>query len=250
MPTTTAFLGLTSYVSTTDASSILIYTYNDQVSGSGTNQNLGILDASASRVSASLTTLSGSMVGMSASIIAISASIANMTASPITAPYQDLMPMDGIPPFSGLQSAAFEYAETSSSATNKPIFPQLIFDDATNEGRQWFFRVPTVSGSTCSIKINGRMAGANSTKTLTLATQFACISVGDTSASGKFFAPAQSATVTVPDAANTEFQVIIPITNSDSLASADDCSVVLYRDVTDTAVGDFIMTSGRVHFNV
>jgi hypothetical protein len=156
------------------------------------------------------------------------------------------MPSDSIPPLSGLQSAGFEYIETSSSAINKPIYPQLRFDDTTNEGRQWRFRVPTISGSNCMIKISGRMAGVNSTKTLTLAAQFACTSVGDTSASAKFFAPVNSATVSVPDASNAQFETIITIIDSDSITSGDDCSFVLYRDTTDTAVGDFIFTSARI----
>ena len=253
MPTTTSFLGLTAYRSTTDASSVLIYTYNDQISGSGTTQNLGILDASASRVSASLIVISASMSGMSASIVQISASLANMTASPITAPYQDLMPQTSIPPLSGssLYGAAFEYIETSSSATYKPIFAQLRFDDTSNEGRQWIFRVPTVTGSSCTVRISGRMASPNSSKNVILGVQLACTSVGDTSGSTKSFATATTATVTVPDAANTQFGVTIPIIYSDSLATADDCTLLLYRDAaTDTASGDFIMTSGRIHFNV
>jgi len=193
-----------------------------------------------------LIVINASTISNSASIAIITASLVAMSASPITAPYIDLMPEMSIPPLSGLQAAAFEYVETSSSATNKPVYPQLRFDDITNEGRQWRFRVPTISGSNCVIKVSGRMAGANSTKTLTLSTQFACISVGDTSASSKFFAPINSATVTVPNAANQQFESIITITNSDSIASEDDCTLVLYRDTTDTAVGDFVYTSARI----
>jgi len=41
MPNATPFLGLITYKSITDASSVLVYDYNDQISGSGGTQNLG-----------------------------------------------------------------------------------------------------------------------------------------------------------------------------------------------------------------
>jgi hypothetical protein len=55
-------LGLTTYKTTIDASSVLVYDYVDQVSGSSTTQNLGIIDAFAGNTSASLILISASMV--------------------------------------------------------------------------------------------------------------------------------------------------------------------------------------------
>lgn len=81
MPVITPSLGLTTYKMATDASSILIYTMNDQVSGSATTQNLGIIDSFAGNTSSSLTIISGSVVSHSASLVALSASMTMVTGS-------------------------------------------------------------------------------------------------------------------------------------------------------------------------
>lgn len=62
MVATTPNLGLTTYKTTIDASSVLVYDYVDQVSGSSTTQNLGIIDAFAGQTSASFVLVSASMV--------------------------------------------------------------------------------------------------------------------------------------------------------------------------------------------
>jgi hypothetical protein len=64
MSGTTPYLGLTSYQTVTDASSVLIYDYVDQTSGSSSTQNLGIIDTHASNTSASLILISASMVNV------------------------------------------------------------------------------------------------------------------------------------------------------------------------------------------
>ena len=61
MTATTPSLGLTTYDTIIDASSVLLYSYFDQVSGSGTSQNLGIIDNFANITSASLVNISGSL---------------------------------------------------------------------------------------------------------------------------------------------------------------------------------------------
>ena len=58
---TTTNLGLTTYSTITDASSVLIYDYIDQVSGSVVTSNLSIIDTFAGNISASLTTISASL---------------------------------------------------------------------------------------------------------------------------------------------------------------------------------------------
>jgi len=61
---TTTNLGLTTYSTITDASSVLIYDYIDQVSGSVVTSNLSIIDAFAGNTSASLTDISASLVAV------------------------------------------------------------------------------------------------------------------------------------------------------------------------------------------
>ena len=58
---TTTNLGLTTYSTITDASSVLIYDYIDQVSGSVVTSNLSIIDTFAGNISASLTAISASL---------------------------------------------------------------------------------------------------------------------------------------------------------------------------------------------
>jgi len=58
---TTTNLGLTTYSTITDASSVLIYDYIDQVSGSIVTSNLSIIDTFAGNISASLTAISASL---------------------------------------------------------------------------------------------------------------------------------------------------------------------------------------------
>lgn len=61
MTQTTTKLGLISYNTALDASSKTVYEYVNEVSGSLTTQNLGILDNFATEVSASIVEISGSM---------------------------------------------------------------------------------------------------------------------------------------------------------------------------------------------
>ena len=81
MPTTTPNLGLTAYNTVTDASSVLIYAYADQVSGCATGQNLQRIDTFAGNTSSSLTIISASVVSHSASLVTLSASMVIANAS-------------------------------------------------------------------------------------------------------------------------------------------------------------------------
>lgn len=61
MTAITPNLNLITYSTITDASSVLLYGYFDQVSGSGATQNLGIIDTFAGNTSASIVNISGSI---------------------------------------------------------------------------------------------------------------------------------------------------------------------------------------------
>jgi len=60
----TTNLGLTTYSTVTDASSVLIYEFIDQISGSTATSNVGIIDTFAGHTSASLTDISASLVAV------------------------------------------------------------------------------------------------------------------------------------------------------------------------------------------
>lgn len=72
-------LGLTTYSTITDASSVLIYTYINTVSGSGIAQNLGIIDAYAGEISASIISLNTSVSALElASSTAVKSAVAQV----------------------------------------------------------------------------------------------------------------------------------------------------------------------------
>jgi hypothetical protein len=243
-------LRLTTYNTITDASSVLVYTYVNQVSGSAATANLGIIDNFAGQVSGSIVNMSGSFTTINACLVLISGSLTAMSGSPATVPFVDFAPDTAIPPLSGLAVAPFEITEFSGSSTNKIVSPQLKFASSVNQGRQWKFKAPPeLSGSNCTLKIDGRMASANTSKTIALVVQLACVNTGSTSGSAKQFAASQSATVTVPDAIGTQFQTSIPIVNTDGMVSDADMYAVLWRDTAvGNASGSFIYTGGRLHF--
>ena len=217
MTGSTTNLGLTTYNTITDGST-LFATYIEAISGSSSLSDMGKIDNFAGTINGSFVSISASLTVISASIITINTTIAPISSSPISVPFIELSPESSIPPFSGIQSAALEFSESSSTATNKPVKPQLRFDPDTDEGREWNFRIPaTITGSQCTINIHGMMEDSNTSKTLCIVAQFACYSVGDTSGSAKSYATAQTATVTVPNASYTIFEISIPITSSDNL---------------------------------
>jgi len=61
---TTEFLGLTTYSTLTDASSVLIYSFVDVTTGCSTTSNAGIIDNYAIQTSASITDISASLAAV------------------------------------------------------------------------------------------------------------------------------------------------------------------------------------------
>lgn len=64
MTGTTEFLGLTTYSTLTDASSVLIYSFVDVTTGCSTTSNAGIIDNYAIQTSASITDISASLAAV------------------------------------------------------------------------------------------------------------------------------------------------------------------------------------------
>ena len=151
----------------------------------------------------------------------------------------DVNRFTSLPPLAGLQAAPFSVAESSGAGTTKPLIPMLSFDAATDEGRIWIFRATVAD---MALHYSGYMAGANTSKTVCMVAQLAAISPGDASVTAKVFAAVNSKVKTVPDAAGTQFEDTITLTNDDSVAVGDWVCLVVYRDISeDDAAGDFNM---------
>ena len=164
--------------------------------------------------------------------------------------FPDLGP--GQVPASGIVGAAFEIAESSDSGTAKPLIEQLLFDDTTDEGRIWSFRMPRQYGGNPVLVGSYKMAGANVSKTVGLVAQLAAVSDGDAAHSAKAYAAANASTEAVPDDADTSDEFSITLTNDDSVTANDWVSLILYRDVdaSDDASGDFQLTSLSLNFTL
>ncbi len=148
------------------------------------------------------------------------------------------------PALSGLQAAGYSVIESSGAGTIKPIIPILSFDDTTDEGRIWIFRMPLITSGSLYLYHAGYMAGANTTKTVKIAAQLAAIGSGDASVAAKVFAAVNSQSKAVPDAAGTYFQDSFVLTNADSITVGDWACLAVFRDVSeDDAVGDYNMTA-------
>ena len=166
---------------------------------------------------------------------------------------QELPIQSRIPPMSGIDAAALELVESSDAGTIKPVIYQLRFDDSTDEGAMWVFRMPRGYGSTLTLVGSYKMASANTSKNAVLVAQLAAVSDGDASHSAKAFDSANSLTEAVPDAADESDEFSITLTNADSVAANDWVCLVLYRDAdnaSDDAAGDFILTSLALHFTL
>lgn len=152
----------------------------------------------------------------------------------------------GQPPLSGITAAALELIESTGAGTAKPVIYRLRFDKDTDEGRMWVSRVPNQYGGTPVLVGSYHMNAANTTDDVVLVAQVACVSDGDITHDEKVFDSANSATITVPDAAETSDEFSITLTNDDSMTADDWLCIVLYRDANaagDTATGDFCLTS-------
>lgn len=159
-------------------------------------------------------------------------------------PYTILQVQNSIPPLSGITAAALQLIESSGAGTAKPVLYELLFDSATTEGRMWVFRATETIG-TVTLNIGYHMKSANVSKAVVLSAQLAAISSGDASSTAKVFASANTATVTVPDAAGTRGEATITMTNADSVAKGDWVCLYLQRtggNAGDTASGDMAVT--------
>jgi len=154
-------------------------------------------------------------------------------------------------PISGLTAAALEVGQSSGAGTNKVEKYQLRFDAAAVEGRQITFVLPLTYGGNPVLRLRYRMASANSSKAVVMAAQVAAVSDTDASVDAKVFATENTAIISVPDAANTQDEADITLTNADSMAAGDEITIVLYRkgsDGSDTASGDLILTGAEFRF--
>jgi hypothetical protein len=157
---------------------------------------------------------------------------------------------DSIAPMSGVNAAALELAESSSTATAKPVFYQLRFDDSTNEGRMWITRMNWTPAAAPVLKIGYRMASNNTSKNVGWVAQLAAVSDGDTSVSAKVFATANTGTTACPDTANVQDVASVTLTNADSVTLGDWVCLFIYRDtsVANDATGDAIVTDVELQY--
>lgn len=164
---------------------------------------------------------------------------------------QELPIAGGIAPLSGINAAALSLVESSGAGTAKPVIYQLSLDDTTDEGRMWVFRMPRGFGVTSTVKGSYYMAGANTDDDAVLVAQLAAVSSGDTSRTAKVFDSTNSTTERVPDAAGTEADFSITLTNDDSLTADDWVCIVLYLDASEsTHAGDLNLTTLAVDFDL
>lgn len=150
-----------------------------------------------------------------------------------------LLPQQGVPPMSGLQSAGLTLVESTSGATFKPVLYVLSFDDSTDEGRMWLFRPPQTF-TTATLKILYYMTGANTSKNVGWSAQISAVSDTDTSFLANAFDSANAGTTACPDAAGTVDEASITMTNKDSLTVGDWACLLIRRDTTvaSDATGD------------
>lgn len=149
--------------------------------------------------------------------------------------------------------AALSVPESSGAGTWKPLIPTLAFDDTTDEGAMWGFRMPRGFGVTATLVGSYKMASANTAKDVILVAELAGVSDGDSSHSAKVFDSANSLTERVPDTADESDEFSITLTNFDSIVADDWIGLVLYRDAdngSDNAAGDFQLTSLAVNFDL
>jgi hypothetical protein len=163
---------------------------------------------------------------------------------------KELPLMAGMAPLSGYAASALELVESGGAGTAKPVIPQLLFDDATAQGRMWVFDVRETPGATVTLSFLYRMAGANTSKHCIFGCQIACISATDGSTQNKVFDTTNTVTLDVPDTANVDAVGTITLTNKDGIAKGDWVCLFLYRDAAaggEDAAGNAIIRS--VYFN-
>ena len=157
----------------------------------------------------------------------------NMNAVPAV-PIRLFPDLTAYAPLSGVQAAGAEVNESSSGATAKPLLPQLNFDDSTDEGRMFVFRLP--QSYTGNPVIHGlyKMAGANAAKVADLNIQVAAVSDGDVDWSAKVFDASNSSIFTVIATADIAESFSIEVTNDDSMVACDWICLIIWMDVSDS----------------
>ena len=168
---------------------------------------------------------------------------------------QNLWPdLPAIAPLSGIAAAGISEVESSDAGTIKMVIPIMGFDPATDEGRLFTCRWPRAFGISATLVGSYYMTDANTSDAAVINCQLAAVSDGDTSITAKAFDSVNSATHTVPDAAGTEDEISITLTNDDSAAADDLVGVAIWRnadDGSDTANnGDFAATTWAIDFDI
>ena len=156
---------------------------------------------------------------------------------------KELLLGEAVAPISGITMAARSQVE-SSGGDPKPNWMVAAFDKDADEGLQWEFIMPRLFGVTAKLYVPYYMASVTS-GTVCFSAQIASMSDTDAGAAAKAFASANAATVTVPGTAGTIDLVEITMTNFDSSAALDLCTLYQYRDGSeDTAAGDILLRTG------
>ena len=164
---------------------------------------------------------------------------------------QELPIAGGIAPLSGIAAASLSLVESSGAGTAKPVIYMLSFDDSTDEGRMWTFRMPRGYGVTAKLVGSYKMAGANVDKDAVLICQVSGVSATDADQDAKVFDSTNSTTERVPALAETAGEFSITLTNFDSIAADDWVCLVLYLDESaSNHAGDFQLTSLAVDFDL
>jgi len=142
-------------------------------------------------------------------------------------------------PLSGVQAAGVEVNESSDGGTEKPLLPQINFDDSTDEGRMFIFRCPENFSGTGTLYGLYKMAGANTSKEVEFVAIIAAVSDGDSSWSAAAFDSANTVVDSVPDTADEAESFMITMTAADSMTAGDWVCLMISVDVSDSDfVGD------------
>ena len=115
----------------------------------------------------------------------------------------------------------------------------LLFDAATDEICYWSFRMPENYASAPVLKIRYKMDSATSGNVVTRVAVRATADGEDPASSG--YDTDNSSTTAVPGTAEQEDEISTTLTNADSIAAGESCTIRLARDAdnaSDTATGD------------
>jgi hypothetical protein len=138
-------------------------------------------------------------------------------------------------------SAAFPTSNYPALLQDGQFRPYLAFDDTTDETCYWTSIAPQSITGTLNAIVKYRATSATSGTFLPVVA-IEAITAGDaldTDASSSFDTDNTPSAVTVPATAGYEEEVVITLTNKDSMAAGDYYRLRLFRDVSgDTATGD------------